>query len=136
MLKEVTQPYQNFTNAVMTGTTTLTSPVTSILHKDTVQVQLQWTGSPVGTFQIQACSDYKPALAQTPGFGAPNSGTWSTLPVQDPTTGTTYTSVPTSAGSPISVNLTQLGHTSIQVVYTNTSGTGTLNGFITAKSLG
>jgi len=136
MQKEVSQPFQNFTNASMTGTTILFSPVTNILYRDSALVQLQWTGTPTGTFQIQVCSDYKPALTQTAGYGAPNSGTWSVLPVQDPVAGTDYTTIPTSVGSPISANLTQLAHAWLMVVYTNISGTGILNGYISAKSLG
>lgn len=120
----------------MTGTTAIYSSISNILYKDSVGVQLQWSSSPTGTFQILVSNDYRPSLIQSEGFGAPNSGTWVPLAIQNPVTGVTATTFSTALGSPIAINLNQLAFAWLQVVYTNASGTGTLNGFITAKSLG
>lgn len=137
MRKDVSEPYSCFSsiNNTMTGTATLTSSVSNILHKDNVGIQLDWTGSPVGNFQIQVSNNYKPQLAQTEGLGAPNNGTWTPLQVSNDQTGTASINIPTSAGNPITLNLTQLSWAWLQVVYTNTSSTGVLTGVITAKAI-
>jgi hypothetical protein len=130
MLKEISTPYQNFTNAVMSGTNTITSAVTNISYKDSVAIQLQFTGTPVGTFSVQVSIDYRPQPSQTGDTGSPPSnGTWVPL---------TLSAVPVAAGSAdqITIDMSQVAAPFVRVQYTNTSGTGTLNGFISAKSLG
>lgn len=136
MQKDVGQPFPTFNAATMSSTNTIYSNVSNILHKDSVGIELSWTGSPVGTFSVQVSNSYKPALAQTEGYGAPQSGTWTTLPLTDPLTGLTTLTRTTSVGSPIFINLNQLASACIQIVYTNSSGSGVLTGIITSKSLG
>lgn len=134
--KAVSEPFQIFAAASMTGTATVNSPVSNILRRDTVAIQVQWSGSPTGTFQAFVSIDYKPALTQTEGFGAPNNGTWTPVPLTNPLTGVTSLTAPTSLGSPIMLNLNQLGQPWIYVAYVNSAGSGTLDGFMSAKSLG
>jgi hypothetical protein len=138
MSKQVSEPFQNIAPVAnnMTGTSVINSTISNIVKRDTVGIHLSWAGSPTGTFQVLVSNDYKPQLTQTEGFGAPNSGTWVPVPITNPLTGLTALTVPTSLGSPIMLNLNQLGAAWIYVAYTNSAGTGTLTSTITAKSLG
>jgi hypothetical protein len=131
MLKEITPSYPIFNNASMTGSTTITSLQTNVGYKDSVSIELVWTGTPTGNFFVQGSNSYNPGTPQT---GTPNAGTWTTIPVVDPTTGQTP-QASGQAGQNL-INLKQAGFPWIQVVYTNASGTGTLNAVIYAKSLG
>jgi hypothetical protein len=128
-------PFANFVNGVMTGTNVITSTVSNIIHKDNVSVQLDWTGSPVGNFQIQVSNNYKPSLQQSEGYGAPNNGTWTPLYVSNDQTAAAAINIPTSAGNPITLNLTQLAWGWLQIVYTNTSGSGILTAITLAKAI-
>jgi hypothetical protein len=117
----------------MTGTGVITSPVTCIQWLDNIGVQFNFSGSPVGTFQVQVSADY----SQDAQGNVTNPGNWAAVPLTYLLTGasTTATTVPTSVGSPIYLDLNQLSAPWVRVVYTNASGTGTLNAFITAKQL-
>lgn len=112
----------------MTGTSTITSSVSNIQNLDNIGIQLNFTGTPNGTFFVQVSADY---AQQVMGGVAvvTNAGNWITVTL--PTT-------PVASGSAnqIYIDLNQLSAPWIRVQYTNTSGTGTLNAFITAKSLG
>lgn len=101
----------------------LTSPVTNIQFLDNIGIQLSWTGSPVGTFTVQVSADYN----QDSLGNVLAAGHWVTL--------TLPTSPTTASGSPIYLDLNQLSAPWIRVVYTKTSGTGSLSAFITAKML-
>lgn len=112
----------------------LTSIVTEISYLDNVGIQLQWTGSPVGSFEVQVSADYE---QNDVGRGVINPGQWVSLAVTYFAAGqlTTSTTIPTSAGSPIYIDLTQLSAPYIRVVYTSASGSGILSGFITSKMI-
>lgn len=130
MQKEVSPPFQCFSaaagNQTMTGTNTIISLPSTVLYRDTVAYQLQWTGSPTGTFGVQVSSDYNPGLPQS--AGTQNNGIW---------TDVTLAPIPTTSGvSSGTINLSQLGSGYVRCYYTNTTGTGVLTGYFTAKSLG
>lgn len=63
----------------MTGTSTLTSPVTNIQQLDNMGLQVSWTGTPTGIFTVQCSNDgvnfialtFNPAIVQP--AGAPGS---------------------------------------------------------------
>lgn len=131
--KDNLRQYPTITNGAMTGTAVITSAVTSIQWLDNIGIQLNWTGSPVGTFQIQVSADY----AQDAQGNVTVPGNWTAIPLTYLVSGTLTTAltVPTSQGSPIYLDLNQLSAPWIRVVYTNASSTGTLNAFITAKML-
>lgn len=113
---------QIFNNASMTGTGVNTSTEIDVSQAEIAAIELVWTGTPTGTFAIQAG-------VQVLGGGAAG-GTGA---------GVTWTSVispaPTAAGAGGShlINLSDIGFSKLRVEYTNSSGTGTLNGFITVK---
>lgn len=101
-------------NQDMTGA--LTSQAIALTQVDNVAVQLAWTGSPTGTFTVQGSIDYVPL----PGGGSSlNAGTWTTITL--PTTAATG-----GAAGTLLINMNDLGFPWMRVVYTPTSGTGTL----------
>ena len=107
----------------------IASSITDIQWLDDVGLQFVWTGSPTGTFAIQVSADYNNNNPSAP------TGNWVplTLTYWNGSSFVTATSIPTSAGSPIYVDLALLSAPFIRVVYTKGSGSGTLTATITAK---
>lgn len=118
---------QTFTNAVMSSSPS--SLITSIQFLDNIGYQLEWTGSPVGNFQVLISADYDP--------NQDIAGQWIPLlfTYYNGSAFITSYDIPTSMGSPYYIDLSFLSAPYLQVTYTNTSGSGTLNGFLTAKAL-
>lgn len=114
--------YQTITNGDMSAAS-ITSSVTNIQYLDNIGVQCNWNGTaPIGVIAIQVSADYA-----ADEFGnVTNPGNWFTLPTSPAVTGNT--------GS-VYVDLNQMSAPWIRAVYTKTSGTGTLNAFVTAKSI-
>ena len=103
--------------------TTITSAVTSIQWLDNIGVQLNiTTSSASGTFTVQVSADY----AQDELGNVQNAGNW--VPILFPTPPIT-----TGVNETIYIDLNQLSAPWIRVVYTPTSGTGTIDGYITGK---
>lgn len=115
------------------STSSLTSSVTNIQYLDNIGLQFTWTGSPVGTFQVQISADY----AQDINENVTNQGNWVpiTLSYFNGTDFVTSTTIPTSVGSPVYIDLDLLSAPWIRSVYTRVSGSGTLTEVITAKGL-
>lgn len=112
------QPYQIYpTTAVTSGNKT--SAVTEIFNKDNIAIQLLWTGTLAGTFDVQVSADYNHVTG---------SGTWDSLPL---------TPVPTASGSADSwlIELIQMAPKYIRTVFTYTSGSGNLTMTLTAKAI-
>jgi len=104
--------------------TSLTSPVVEIRNQDNVGIQLHWTGAPVGDFDFQISSDH----AQDSQGNVTNAGNWVSLPLSPAIS---------AAGSSDDayVDLNQMSAMYCRVVYTRTSGTGSLSGVIVAKGI-
>ncbi len=115
------------------STASITSSITNIGQLDNIGIQLSWSGSPVGTFAIEISADH----AQDIEGNVTVVGQWTPLVLTYFTGGVFITSatVPTSVGSPIYLDLTQLSAPWIRVTYTRGSGSGTLNAHITAKAV-
>lgn len=115
--------YQTISSGDMSQSS-LTSAVTDIRFLDNVGIQLNATGVPVGTFDVQVSADY----AQDYDGNVTASGNWISV---------TLPSTPSVAGAAkqIYIDINQISAPYIRVVYTRTSGTGTLNAFITGKML-
>lgn len=124
--------FQTITNGNM-ASASVTSSVSNIQFVDDVGYQFNFTGSPVGTIAIQVSADY----SQDELGNVTNAGNWIplTLTYWNGSVFTTSTSIPTSVGSPVYLDLALLSASWIRSVYTKTSGTGTINAFITAKSV-
>lgn len=127
--KTVSPSFKIFDAISVSGTNAVTSSVSNILYRDAVAMQFKWTGNPQGTVDVQGSVDYAPQLTQAGGApDAPNSGTWTSL---------SFSTTPTVAGSSsLLINMTQLSFSNIRAVYTNSSGSGTLTGYVVAKSYG
>lgn len=105
---------------------TLQSNPTNISGMDDVGYSGSFTGAPVGTFSVQASVDYQPGLAPT---DYPiNAGNWVTLPLN---------AAVTASGSPDNffIDITLISAPWIRLVYTPTSGTGTLSVWVVGKGL-
>lgn len=117
--------FQIVLNASMT--TTVTSSVVNIEYLDNIGLQANLTGasSANGTLVPQVSIDY----SQDNNGNVLNAGNWVDLP--------TTAQQPIVAGSPAQTyfNLTELSSPWLRLQYRPTSGTGTLNAFVTAKML-
>lgn len=113
--------YQIFTAGAMTGTSVITSKIVRILMLDNVFLQLNISGTPTGTFSIQVSSDH----VEDELGNVIVAGNWVQM------------STLSAAGSAVILgsDLNQLGATYLRVVYTNASGTGVVNGFVSGKGL-
>lgn len=102
----------------------LTSPVIDVRSNDNIGIELVWTGVPVGTFSVQVSEDYQ----QNDSGGVVLAGDWITLSLENPI------SANGSADSAY-IDINQLAAPWLRVVYTATSGSGSLNGYLSAKGL-
>lgn len=120
--KNILRQYQTITNGDMSGAS-ITSSITNIQFLDNVGVQLNWSGStPIGTIVVQVSADH----AQDAEGNVTVAGNWISLPVSISVSGNTGSGY---------FDLNQLSSPWIRVVYTKTSGTGTLNGYVTGKEV-
>jgi len=91
---------------------TITSDSTNILHTDRVGYQLVWTGTPTGDFTVEISND---------------ETTWTEL---------TLSTAITAAGSADNAYIdAETSAKFIRFKYTATSGSGTLQAHVTAKSI-
>lgn len=127
MVKNAGLPYQIFTNASMSGTITVSGPITDLMYKDSAAVSLNWSGTPTGTFFVNGSVDYNPGLPQSDG--TINNGTFTTLALSP-------APVATGSGgsSQILINMSPLAFRYMQISYTNSTGSGLLTGWICSKS--
>lgn len=109
--KNVLTPIHSIVNGDMT--TTLTSLITNIQYLDNVCVQLNFTGTPTGNFYVQTSLD---------GLN------WINLNLSP-------TPLASGSADQILLDLGNLSFPQIRVQYVPTSGSGTLNMYLGAKSL-
>jgi len=112
--------YEIIKGATMTGTSVITSPVQEVRYEDNVGIQLIWTGTPVGSFDIQVSLNYNANTGV--------AGDWTSLTLSNPI-------APAGSASTGYIDLNQLSAPYFRIVYTNASGTGVLNAWITAKGV-
>lgn len=103
----------------------LVSAITAVQTVDNVAYQFNWTGAPVGIFTVEVSMDYEPGRG--PNSEPLNPGNWITLPI-------TPSIVASGTPDVAFVDINQTGTSYIRARYTRTSGTGTANIFVTAKS--
>lgn len=127
--------FNTIASGVMTGTTVLTSSVTSIKYLDDIGIQFVWTGSAVGNFRIQVSADHEQDDASPANVTV--AGNWVPLlfTYWNGSAFVTGYDIPTSLGSSLYFDLALLSAPWIRVIYTNASSTGVLNAFITAKTV-
>ena len=112
-VKKTLQTHYIISAGVMSGTDVLESEHISIINLDNISLQFDWTGTPNGSFDIQVSND---------------NITFHSLNVLN---------VPAAVGAAggFIITLNQIAQPYIKVIYTNTSGTGTLNVTIFAKDV-
>lgn len=97
---------------------TITSPATGITYQDNICYQAVITGTPVGTLDVQVSTNYLP----TTGLG-----NWVSL-------GASYTATVNGAGGGI-FDINQLSPCYVRVLYTKSSGTGSMDLTVSAKQV-
>ncbi len=116
------EPYKVITNGDMSQSS-ITSSVTIINRMPNISYSVSWTGSsPVGTITVQESNDY----SLNPDGSVRNAGTWNTMALSGSAT------VSGNADNGI-IKLSQVPSFAIRLVYTGSSGTGTLNAVVTGK---
>lgn len=117
----------------MTGVSTLTTATTDIRFMDDIGYQFDFTGSPTGTFQVQVSANH---IEDTQG-NVQVAGTWVPLifTYWNGATFVTSSTIPTSVGTPIYLDLSLLSAPWIRAQYTNSASTGTLTATVTGKML-
>jgi hypothetical protein len=107
----------------------ITSAVTLLQDLSLVGYGMSWSGiSPVGSISVQVSNDYA-----IDGSGQVyNPGTWTTIVLNY--NGGTVNSIPLTGNTGTGfINVAEIAAYAIRMVYTATSGTGTLNSNLTAK---
>lgn len=109
--KNVALPYQLLDGESMGAS--FTSAATNVTYTDVVGYQLTWTGTPTGTFDIEATVDGTnwEALTLSP---APQA---------------------TGAAGGTLISLNQIPYAQVRLKYTRTSGTGSLSAWVMTKTL-
>lgn len=112
-------------NASMTGTTVVNSNPIPLDQIYGFALQAYWTGTPVGTFKLQGSCDAPGKTTQTSNGGPDIVTNWSDI----------ANSTTTAAGSSGNFvwNFNGCFFRYVRLVYTNASGTGTLNAEIVNK---
>lgn len=109
------------TNGSMAGS--ITSQVTIIDKISMLSYAVSWTGTtPVGTMTVEVSNDYKINVDGT----VRNAGTWNTVPI------TPAATVSGNTGNGF-IDIGATGAYAVRLVYTRTSGTGTMQAQINCK---
>lgn len=114
-------PFLVITNGSMAGN--ITSEPTIIQKLSMIGYDISWTGTtPVGVMSVQVSNTY----SENADGSVRNAGNWTTL---------TLSSTPAVTGNTGNgfIDVDATGAFAIRLVYTRTSGTGTMNATITAK---
>lgn len=122
-MQDFLKTYSVITNSAM-GATVTSLPTNIVGNKVMICYTIQWTGTPTGTFSVQNSGDYQVA---PDGTTVLNAGTWNTYTLS------TTTSTGGAAGNGTIEVVT--GAPWIRLVYTFSSGTGTLNAQVTGKAM-
>lgn len=97
-----------------------TSSVTAVQWQDNIVYQVNvLTGTPVGVLNVETSSDYNATTG--------NSGNWITL-------GAGYQATVNGTGSGV-LDINQLGPCYVRLKYTRTSGTGTMDIYVSGKQV-
>jgi hypothetical protein len=102
----------------------ITSSAAEIKLQDNIGIQLSWTGSPVGTFAVQISADHN----EDSMGNVITAGNWISLPLNPAI-------VASGSADNAYIDLNQQSAQYIRVVYTKTSGTGTLNAIVVGKGV-
>lgn len=114
-------PYLIIDSGDMSGN--LTSKVTVIQNLSMLSYDVSWTGtSPVGVMSVQFSNTY----SQNGDGTVRNAGNWTTITLNTPAT------VSGNTGNGM-IDIDATGAFAMRLVYTRTSGTGTMNATVNGK---
>lgn len=102
----------------------LSSSIIEVKLQDNIGIQLNWTGTPTGTFDVQVSDDYFRDFMGN----VINAGNWITLTLSPAI-------IASGAADKAFIDINQTGASYMKVIYTRVSGTGTLNGFMSGKGV-
>ena len=122
--KTILKPYQILKNQDMT--TSFVSNPTSIQITDNTAYELVWSGTPAGIFNVQVSLDYAPGTG--PNSLPINPGNWTNITLSTPV-------VASGTSNYAFIEISQSSSAYIRISYTATSGTGTVNGYVSGKSI-
>lgn len=114
------KPFSVVTNGNMA--TSITSEPTIINFISGASYDVSWTGTPTGTFSVQVSNTY----SENVDGSVRNAGNWATVTLSNSVTASG------SADNAV-INLAGLETYAVRLVYTSTSGSGTLNAVICGK---
>lgn len=102
----------------------LTSTPLDIKNLDDIGIQLNFAGSPTGTFQVQVSADYQASDAGN----VTNAGNWINL---------TLSPAPVASGSAgnVYIDIATISSPWLRVAYTQSGGTGSLDVWATGKAI-
>lgn len=126
MKKNVALPFKTINSVAVSQTSQVISSVSTIAYVDNVGLQMTWAGNPQGTFDVQGSVDWN--LGVPPSGGGRNLGTWTSV--------TLSPAANVSGSSSILINMSQLAFPYMRLVYTNSTGSGVISAYFSAKSLG
>ena len=105
----------------------ITSDAISCAYLDNLSIQLDWSGTPDGSFKVQASNDHE-EVNQGGVAVVTIPGSWVDIPLS-----TTITATGSADDAQIALN--QIPGPYVRVVYTASSGTGSLNCFVSGKGI-
>ena len=117
-MKMVLNPVKFVNAQALTGN--FNSSAINVLQSDVVDIQCNYTGSPSGTLTIQ---------------GSLDGVNYAAIPFQSGTSVVTSLTLPT-ATSPILVNIINAGLKFVRISYTFTSGSGSMDAYISYRRTG
>ncbi len=122
-------PVFNSTTGQSMASATLTSLVTVIKGISMLSYGISWAGStPIGIIQAQVSNDY----SENADGSVKNSGTWNVIPFD--LNGSIVTSIPITGNTGNGfIDIDQTGAYAVRLLYTKTSGTGTLSAIVNGK---
>lgn len=109
----------------------VTGPKTEITNQSMVSIHILFTGTPTGEFFVQVSNVYNDVYRGPDPAHA--STDWETLPLVD-NAGAALSLTASGTAGTYFVNLQNIAASYIRVIYTDTSGSGAANVWITAKS--
>lgn len=120
-MKNILSPVHLIVDGDLSGD--LTSNAVHIQYIDNVSIQFVFTGNAVGDFAVEASLDH----TEQQGYVV-NAGNWVALPLSP---------APVAAGvaGDISIDINQLSAPYIRLTYTSTSGTGTVQAYVSGKAV-
>jgi hypothetical protein len=119
--RPIIKPYSVITDGDMSGN--ITSDVTIIQNLSMISYDISWSGtSPVGALSVQVSNTY----SIDPGGAVKNAGNWTTLTLS----ASANVSGNTGNGA---IDIDATGFYAIRLVYTRTSGSGTMQAVLNAK---